>query len=406
MIENLKKSLFKIIPKKTLISIVNNILIFVFLNRWLKGRQVKDGPVTVVGMLRSNSGLGQAVRLTLSALKKMKFKVTCFDVSYLYSAHKFNIRLPKVISNNEGGVIIIQNSAIHLPIILFLLGKKRISTKKVIGYFAWELEELPGSWVASSKLVDEIWVPSHFSAKSFVEINNMPTIRVVPHPLKILKFTYNFILPHQIAKYSKKILNISTLGSQFQRKNVLRTIDVFKQKYSKSSDVCLILKISGNNLLHKMCLEQNIVGEDNIFIIDRNLSENEIYGLIQSVDALVSLHRSEGFGLCVAEAMMLKTPVVATNWSANVEFFRDKRFLVDYKLVNVEDPEELSSYNYIREPKWAEPDLKDAAKKIDALITNNQVASHYALSSYKSIISFLNGPGSFCAVVSKVLTKK
>jgi glycosyltransferase involved in cell wall biosynthesis len=405
MIKNLR-ILFKIIPKKTLISIVNNILIFVFLNRWLRNRQINDGPITVVGMLRSNSGLGQAVRLTLAALKKMKFQVTCFDVSYLYSAHKFNIRLPKVISSNEGGVIIVQNSPIHLPIILFLLGRRRVARKKIIGYFVWELEELPRSFILTSKLVDEIWVPSQFAAKSFAKIKNVPIIRVVPHPLKILKSKYNFSLPSHIAKYPKKILNISTLGSQFQRKNVLGTIDVFKQKYSKSLDVCLILKVSGSNLLHKKFLEQNIVGEDNIFIIDRNLSESQLYGLIQSVDVLVSLHRSEGFGLCIAEAMMLKTPIVATNWSANVEFFQDKRFLVDCKMINVNGPEELSGYNYIVEPKWAEPDLKDAARKIDVLVANGQVASRYALSSYKSIISFLNSSGSFYNVVPKALTKK
>ena len=403
MIKILKKILFKIIPKKLLIAIVNDMLSIFFLKRWLRNRSIQKGPVTVVGMLRSNSGLGKAARLTLEEFKLLKICVTCFDVSKLFNAYKFSVDLPSTVSDYEGGAIVIQNSAIHLPIILFMLGRKKIVHKKIIGYFAWELEELPVSWIKASRLVDEIWVPSDFVARSFNKIKDMPKVRVVPHPLNVVKREGDFLFPHKIQQYKKKVLNIATLGSQFERKNIIGVIKMFKVLYSGNSDVCLILKLSGYNLEQQSLLKHAIRGAKNIFLIKENLSEKELYSLIAKSNILVSLHRSEGFGLCIAEAMMLKTPVVATNWSANIEFSQNHRFNVAYKLVSVNDPDELSSYTYRVDPKWADSDLEDAGEKVKLLLDNSDIARKYAESLYNDIVSYFNSSKSFAAQVKVAL---
>lgn len=403
MLKIFKKIIFKIIPKKSLIAMINRVLIFIFLERWLKNRKICVGPITIVGMLRSNSGLGKAARLTMDALKKHKLSLTCFDVSKFFNASMLSMSLPPKIHDGEGGVIIIQNSSIHLPLILFLLGKKKIARKKIIAYVAWELDVLPSSWIIASRLVDEIWVPSLFVACSFRKESDMPPINVVPHPLNVIKSGNRINLTSDINRYPKKILNISTLGPQFNRKNVEGLIKIFKRLYHASQEVCLVLKISGYDIQQRQKLDDIIKSSQNIFVLDRKLSESELYGLIEESSVLVSLHRSEGFGLCVAEAMMLKTPVVATNWSANVEFFDNDRFLVKYKLISVDDPYELSSYEYSKAPKWAEPDDKDAGKKIETLLSNRDVLQIYAEESHRSINSFLFKKNVFLKIVSRSL---
>lgn len=382
---------------------INKLLILIFLERWLENRHVCAGPVTIVGMLQSNSGLGKAARLTMEALKKHKTKVTCFDISKFFNASIVPVPLPPTIEDDEGGVIIIQNSSIHLPFILFLLGRKKIANKKIIAYIAWELEVLPKSWVVASRLVDEIWVPSVFASHAFKQEKNMPPIKVIPHPLNILKHGHKIKLSSEITKYPKKILHISTLGAQFSRKNVRAVVYIFKKLYSCSKAVCLLLKISGHDMQQRQLINKMVGNANNIFIIDKNLSEKEIYGLIEASYMLLSLHRSEGFGLCIAEAMMLKTPVVATNWSANTEFFQNRNFLVKYKLVPVDDPQELSAYQYKQIPKWAEPDYKDAAAKIMQLIAHDIISHKYADESYGSIKTFLLENNSFQKLVKKSL---
>ena len=96
----------------------------------------------------------------------------------------------------------------------------------------------------------------------------------------------------------------------------------------------------------------------NIHIRTEHMSDQQTLQLIASVDCLVSLYRSEGFGLTLVEAMLLRTAVIATNWSAPVEFAKDAAILVPYRLVPVEDP---SGHYALRGRVWAEPDLTFSA---------------------------------------------
>src|SRR5262249_14120959 len=75
-------------------------------------------------------------------------------------------------------------------------------------------------------------------------------------------------------------------------------------------------------------------------------------------DCLVSLHRSEGFGRFLAEAMWLGRPVIATAYSGNVDFMTsDVSCLVNYRL----GPVAPHAYPFWQDPMWADPDLDEAA---------------------------------------------
>jgi len=108
-------------------------------------------------------------------------------------------------------------------------------------------------------------------------------------------------------------------------------------------------------------------GERNIVLIDECLSRQEVYQLIACCDAYLSLHRSEGFGLGLAEAMYLGKPVVGTHWSGNTDFMNvDNSCPVDYRIV----PLTRSYGPYDAGQSWAEPDLDHAAHLMTKLVTD------------------------------------
>jgi glycosyltransferase involved in cell wall biosynthesis len=120
----------------------------------------------------------------------------------------------------------------------------------------------------------------------------------------------------------------------------------------------LVVKVRHAPKLFLQQLRALLADYPHIYFIEEAMSKAEVNGLIKSVDAFVSLHRAEGFGLVLAEAMYLGTPCVATNWSANTEFMTpDTAALVDYKLVKIG----RNTGPYSRHSTWAEPDIDQAA---------------------------------------------
>ncbi len=374
----------KIISKNAFFSLVNSILIF-FLPS--PDKLIKSGPITIVGMLKAASGTGQAARLTINALREQGYKLTSFDVSNLFVKNFLNVELPpQTPSEQKGGVIIIQNNPVHLPVILFLLGRKRLRNKKIIAYSVWETESIPDNWVSPCKLVHEIWTPSDFAAEAFRnKIKNIP-IRVVPHPLRIpTSVVFNrkrFGLPNGII-----ILGVADLRSGFNRKNIVGTIEAFKKISGKAKDVTMVLKLSSVQgfIQGKEEIDRLIADSPNILVIDAFLSNDEMEGLIKLSDVIISLHRSEGFGLLMADAMWQGKAILATPWSANMTFLpKSCACYVKYKLVEINDSQNI----YKDKGVWAEPDMNDAAIKLLELINNKKLRSELGANAKKHAMKF------------------
>ena len=149
----------------------------------------------------------------------------------------------------------------------------------------------------------------------------------------------------------------------FKRKNPLATMAAFAKAFPKDADVRLVFKTMGakSHRSEKELLEQEAVKlgiEDRFTMITEYLSHSELYGLTAACDVYISLHKGEGFGIGMAEAMLMGKPVIATNWSANTEFCKQGcSFPVGYKLVPVLPDEYFPSMK-----EWAEADVDDAAK--------------------------------------------
>lgn len=240
---------------------------------------------------------------------------------------------------------------------------------KKIGYFVWESSELHDKDIDTLKEFDEIWTASEYCKDIFEQYQLHSPIKVIPHPIPFPK--------KQPKKYKKfTLLIMGNISSNIDRKNFKANIEVAKIISNKHKNIDIVLKTFTLNDKEKSILKA-LVGNSKIKIIDKYLSSEKTHELIGKCHAILSLHRSEGFGLTLAEAMAVNTIPIATGYSGNLQFMKDKDLLVDYKLVDVND-------SYFK-GQWAEPNIEDAIDKIDSIIKNGKVPESIDFLSYSNI---------------------
>jgi glycosyltransferase involved in cell wall biosynthesis len=157
-------------------------------------------------------------------------------------------------------------------------------------------------------------------------------------------------------------------NSMSERKNPQATIKAFKKAFPKG-DHCARLILKTMNGSHYAQLRKNLealIDQDpRIEIRDEHLTQNEMRGLIRSCDCYISLHRAEGLGLGLAEAMYLGKPTIATGYSGNTEFMNSTNsILVPYKLVPVPN----AAYPNGKDQMWAKPDIEVTAEKMRKMV--------------------------------------
>ena len=227
-----------------------------------------------------------------------------------------------------------------------------------IAYWAWELETVPDDWVRAAELVDEIWAPTQFVAKAMRARMPRPVFQMLPGveagPVEeVPRASLNLPEHHFV------FLFMFDLHSQLHRKNPGAVVRAFQTAFRASDAVTLVIKTTGGDI-HAADLAhlQQIAQGPNIMLFDQNVSRAQAYGLIAMADCFVSLHRSEGFGLGLAEAMLLGKPVIATGYSGNLDFMnRENSLLVDYQIAQIEEDRPI----YTRGNFWAEPFVAEAA---------------------------------------------
>jgi len=237
-----------------------------------------------------------------------------------------------------------------------------------IGYWYWELEHLPGEWTDALGRFDEIWVASEFVAEAVRRSSTIPVIKVPP-PIEVkLARAYrrsDFRLPENRFLF----LFSFDFNSASSRKNPGGAVAAFRKAFDHGRrDVGLVLKcVHATRQLDKLhALEDAIGGDDRIILLNESLSRDQVSGLESVVDAYVSLHRSEGLGLGLAESMYLGKPVIGTAYSGNLEFMNeDNSCLVGFQLVPVGKGEYLYDDARFR---WAEPDTEQAARHMRRLV--------------------------------------
>jgi glycosyltransferase involved in cell wall biosynthesis len=167
-------------------------------------------------------------------------------------------------------------------------------------------------------------------------------------------------------------LSMFDTHSTSQRKNPRGAIEAFKKAFAPGrTDVGLVIKIHNSGAFPGEVerLRAELEGYSNIFLMERTLTRMEVYGLIDACDAFVSLHRSEGFGLVMAEAMYMGKPVIGTLWSGNTEFMNEwNSCAVRYTLVQIQS----DAGPYRASCTWAEPDSYHAASYMARLVQDGE----------------------------------
>lgn len=230
-----------------------------------------------------------------------------------------------------------------------------------IAYWYWELETVPDHWAKIALSVSEIWTATRFVADALRPISPVPVRTMFPG-VAVGSFTQrsrrSFGLPGREEGRFAFLFSFH-MGSVMQRKNPLSLIRAFKQAFHPKEPVDLILKTTSFGHDDQVAELRQAAAGANIFVLDSILTPDETLSLIDACDAYVSLHRSEGLGLTMAEAMLLGKPVIATRYSGNLDFMDDgNSLLVDYKLV----PVGSGAPPYDPIASWAEPSIDEASR--------------------------------------------
>jgi glycosyltransferase involved in cell wall biosynthesis len=295
-------------------------------------------------------------------LKRYKFKLNyVYIVLPLPFFKRMLSRLRSKIFKNNSINIFIGNPNI-IPASIFLDKNAIFANHYNVGLWFWELYELPWVWKSTKKFINEIWVYSEFNANIFKSLNL--NIHKIPFAIDI-KINRAYDRPYFHLPLKPFIFLFSfDFGSSFNRKNPLAVIKAFTNAFRRSKNVLLIIKSVNMEYypFHKSELIQLINQANNIISIDKIMRKEEKDALINCCDCYVSLHRSEGLGLGMAEAMYLGKPVIATNFSGNLEFMNSSNScLVNYKLKEVSADEYPHGFS-LRKRFWADPDINHASE--------------------------------------------
>ena len=225
-----------------------------------------------------------------------------------------------------------------------------------IGVWFWELDKFPLKWFLTKSYIDEIWVYTDYMYQNLKPLNK--NIKKIPFLYPEIKFKKKSKQEIGIPTNKFIFLFIFDFNSYFERKNPVALIKAFEKLFYSSNDTSLVIKTINSKYHQKLnlFLKEQAKKCKNIIFLENYLDNDEYYSLIKNCNCYISLHRSEGLGLTMYESMMLGIPVIATNYSGNLEFMNDSNsLLVRYELVDVKN-----DYLYGKNCKWAEPDIEHA----------------------------------------------
>ena len=336
--------------------------------------------VLLIGHPYGVLGIGENIRLSAAACSAGEVP---FGIRSVYGEHGVHVAeihkdflfMDKICRDGAYRTNVFHLNADEMGNAQKLLGKDLFADRYNIGYWSWELSHFPEAWRPSLQLVDEVWAPSRFIEQAIADATSSPVIRMplaveFPEPAGIGREAFG------LPEASFLFLFFFDFTSYVHRKNPQAVIRAFLQAFPDPSDtrVGLVVKMNGMGLRPKEyhAFLQSIDCEDpRLILLDKVLTDRETKALVKLCDCFLSLHRSEGFGRGLAEAMYLGKPVIATGYSGNLDFTNAQNAcLVDYMLVPVKDEE----YPFGTGQKWAEPDVEHAVWFMRRLIKDTQYA--------------------------------
>jgi glycosyltransferase involved in cell wall biosynthesis len=360
-------------------------------------------PLAIAGLFSTASGVGEGARLAYASLDAAGYAPAAFDLSPAFGQVELREAAQRRALAPGAGSLIVHHNGPYLPHALWTLGRAQVRGRHIIGYWAWELPRLPDAWHPSFRYLHEVWVPSTFTRDAIAAATDKP-VHVVPHPLPPMTATPDMRGKLGLPADALVVLNVFHLGSAFSRKNPLAAIAAFRKAFGDARDRVLAIKVIDNGAQWaRRELDNAIAGTGNIRLIEGMLPEADMAGLMASADIVISLHRSEGFGLVPAQAMALGKPVIATAWSGNVDFMNaGNSALVSYTLIPVHDPEGAFEAD---DQKWADANVEEAALWLRRLAGDADLRARMGAAAAKDVATQLS-PKHFASAVAALIEAK
>jgi len=334
--------------------------------------------VRLVGHPFAPMGMGEHVRCVLRSMRAVGAVPKVVDIYKLSprTDPSLIVELQDHLGDGLGSVNVLHINGDEIEQAIAHLGGLPKGSFNVI-YPAWELPRYPAIWARQLERFDEVWAPSKFIAESISEAVSVP-VHHMPLACEAKMRAFHGRSHFGIPESSFAFLYFFDFTSFIARKNPMAVVEAFSRAFAACGepDACLVLKLNRGSLAaedYAAFVEQMQRRRERIVLIDATLTDDEIRNLVRCCDAFVSLHRSEGFGRGMSEAMSLGRPVIATGWSGNLDFMdADTACLVDARLVPV-GPDE---YPHWEDQQWADPDIDQAAGYMAKMIRDRRWAAN------------------------------
>jgi len=348
-------------------------------SRDIRANQELIRGVNLAGFLHAEFGLGEAARLLVKGLDARRIPVIPLDatLSQLTRQQTEYASLPAWSDGFPVNILCVNGNLIPG---LVEDAPWMFRDRHSIAVWFWETNRLPDEWVAAFEHLDEVWVASQFMAEMIGAASPVP-VRAIPLPVSVPPTVPFDRGVYGIPEHDYLFTFVFDWHSSSARKNPLAVIEAFTSAFGPDSGASLLLKsIQGIDFPAEF--EQVALAASrhpNIHLLDRHVSWREKNAIMAGCDCYVSLHRSEGFGLTLAEAMWLGKPAIATAYGGNLEFMTpDNSRLVNYAMVPVGEAAAVSTSGTARYPAdavWADPDVDAAAAAMRWAFENRDEAA-------------------------------
>lgn len=345
-----------------------------------KPARIKPGSFVVSAYNIAQTGIGRAGRQTVKCFWQNGYDVLDHDLqSSTALAFSGNLNLP-----GKDGVWLINANAPEASQTLLAHNPASWQDRYRIAYWTWETQIIPSDWVFTARFFHEIWVPSTFVYDAVSEgfkANDAPELierlRIMPYHVPEIGMSDISRASFGLSDDLCEVLCLFDIKSSVTRKNPWSALTAWTKAFPEPSTLArLTLKINadGADLNSVSALFELTKTRPDIRIITQCLSDEEMHSFIGAFDALISLHRSEGFALTIAEAMQAGVAVIATDYSGNTDFMTDLNSMpIPYRLVPINDRDGHYAALNGSDQVWAEPDIVAASYALSRLVKNPEM---------------------------------
>ena len=331
--------------------------------------------VNVAGYIQGEFGVAEVARASLKSLAASGVAHTLNNVQTQAYRHQ-DPTFDGFSNENPYSVNLVHVNADQAHEFARQKGTSYFQDRYNIACWFWELSSFPKQWYSSFDYYQEIWVASGFCQESIASHS----------PIPVVKMTFPILVDDDHVQPNRKLFGLPEdkflYGFMFdymsfaERKNPYGLLKAFKMAFGQNDDVALVIKtVNAEHAPEKAQRLREAAAGCNVRFIDGYISRRDAISLMSSFDSFVSLHRSEGLGIGMAQAMYLGKPVIATGYSGNMEFMNhNNSFLVRYKLTELQE-----NYGpYEKGKVWAEPDLEHAATLMRSVFDDRSLARQVA----------------------------